>query len=61
MTHKHILSAAILAITLFVKANGQEITQVIRGNIIDVESQTPIAFATVTIPTTYPPLGTTID
>jgi hypothetical protein len=61
MKSKPIFSAIALAITLIYTANGQEITQVIRGKIVDVESQTPIAFATVTVPTTHPPQGTITD
>lgn len=61
MTNKHILSAVLLAIILIGPAKGQEITQVIRGKVVDIESEMPIAFATVTIPTTFPPQGTTTD
>ncbi len=36
-------------------------TQVIRGKIVDAESQTPLAFATIAIITTNPLLGTVTD
>jgi hypothetical protein len=55
----------ILAMTLlhavFQKSDAQELTQVIRGQVIDIESQTPLAFATVTVITTDPSSGTITD
>ena len=39
----------------------QIITQDIRGRIIDAESEAPVAFATIAIPTCDPPRGTTSD
>lgn len=41
--------------------SGQEFTQVIRGKVVDAESQAPVPFATITIPTLDPPMGTTTD
>lgn len=40
---------------------GQELTQVIRGKIVDVESEVPLPFATISIQTISPPMGTTSD
>ncbi len=61
MRSQNFLILATLAIFLSLNATAQKITQVIRGKIIDSESQSPIPFATVSIPTTYPLLGTTSD
>lgn len=61
MLPKNIISAATLAIFLFFNVSGQEITQVIRGKIVDSESQSPISFASITIPTTNPPMGCMSD
>ena len=42
-------------------ANAQELTQVVRGQVIDIESQTPLAFASIAVITTDPVLGTITD
>jgi len=42
-------------------ANTQELTQVIRGQVIDIESQIPLAFTTIAVTTTDPILGTITD
>jgi hypothetical protein len=42
-------------------ANAQQLTQVIRGQVIDIESQTPLAFASISVITTDPLLGTITD
>ena len=42
-------------------ADAQELTQVVRGQVIDIESQTPLAFATITVITTDPALGVIAD
>jgi hypothetical protein len=42
-------------------ANAQELTQIIRGQVIDIESQTPLAFATITVITTDSLPGTITD
>lgn len=54
---------ALIAILNFViqLTNGQEITQIIRGKVVDAESQLPLPFATVSITTLNPPLGTTTN
>ena len=57
---KIILGIALLN-AIYYSANAQELTQVIRGQIVDIESQTPLAFATITITTTDSLLGTITD
>ena len=42
-------------------ANSQVLTQVIRGQVIDMESQTPLAFASIAATTTDPVMGTISD
>ena len=55
----------ILCIALFhaciVPGNAQELTQVIRGQVIDVESLTPLPFASVAVITVDPVLGAISD
>lgn len=55
----------LLAIVLFYIVNpvvqSQELTQIVRGKVIDVESQAPLAFASVVIVTTNPALGAITD
>jgi hypothetical protein len=41
--------------------NAQELTQIIRGQVIDAESQSPVAFASFAVVTTNPPMGTITD
>jgi len=48
---------ALSSITSF----SQIVTQDIRGRIIDADSEVPVAFATIAIPTCDPPRGTTSD
>ncbi len=55
-----VLGIALLYAICF-SANTQELTQVIRGQVIDIESQTPLAFATIAIITTEPLLGAITD
>jgi hypothetical protein len=55
-----ILGSALL-IAIFSATNAQELTQVVRGQVIDVESQTPMAFASIAVITTDPVLGTITD
>lgn len=57
----YIFTAVTLAIFFIQFLSAQEISQVIRGRILDAESQTPIPFATISIQTIYPPVGTTSD
>jgi hypothetical protein len=42
-------------------ANSQNLTQVIKGNVVDVETQTTLPGATVVILGTIPTLGTSTD
>ncbi|WP_299984506.1 TonB-dependent receptor [uncultured Pontibacter sp.] len=56
--------AALLLLLLFstpLTVLGQQLTQTIRGKIIDKESQEPLIGATVAILTIDPPMGTTTD
>jgi len=55
-----IISIALLNAICYT-AYAQELTQVIRGQVIDIESQTPLAFATIAIITTEPLLGAITD
>ncbi|KPK79729.1 MAG: hypothetical protein AMS27_17730, partial [Bacteroides sp. SM23_62_1] len=57
---KMILGIALLN-AIFYAADAQELTQIIRGQVIDIESQTPLAFATITVITTDSLLGTISD
>jgi len=56
---KHVLLLTFLFTTFFI--NAQDLTQTIKGKIIDDSSQAPIAFATVVIISTNPIIGTTSD
>ena len=42
-------------------ANAQGLTQVVRGQVIDIESQIPLAFASIAVITTSPVLGSITD
>jgi len=57
---KIILGIALLYAICYT-ANAQELTQVIRGQIIDIESQTPLAFASIMVITTDSLLGSISD
>ena len=52
-----------IAVWLLISAipKAQELTQVIRGKVIDAESQTPLPFASVTVTTIEPALGVMAD
>jgi hypothetical protein len=41
--------------------DAQELTQTIRGQVIDAESQAPVAFASIAVVTVNPPIGTITD
>ena len=58
MLNKKLFWVFLLFITL---ANGQELTQTIKGQILDNATQEPIPFATVVILNTNPIIGTTSD
>ena len=51
----------ILLCLVSIVLNAQELSQVIRGQVIDAESQTPLPFASVAIITTDPLLGAITD
>jgi hypothetical protein len=57
---KIILVIALLHIIRYT-ANAQELTQVVRGQVIDIESQTPLPFASIAVITTDPVLGAITD
>ena len=61
MKSRYFPIAAIIAFCLILNTYGQEITQVIRGRIVDAESQNPISFATISVQTTRSSIGTTSD
>ena len=50
-----------LFISIYYSAIAQELTQVIRGQVLDIESETPLAFATITVVTTDSLIGTIAD
>jgi len=57
---KIILGIALIS-AIFFTASAQELTQVIRGQVIDIESQSPLAFASIAVITTDPVLGAVAD
>jgi len=61
MLSKNFLTLTTLALFLSLNVTGQEITQVIRGKIVDNESRSPISFASISISTLHPPMGTISD
>ncbi len=46
---------------LSIVLNAQELTQVVRGKVVDAESQAPLAFASIVVITTDPVLGVITD
>jgi hypothetical protein len=54
-----LILAALYAICIPV--NAQELTHVIRGQVMDIESQAPLAFASVAVITAHPVIGTITD
>jgi len=56
-----IITGIALLFAIYNATNAQELTQVIRGQVIDIESQVPLAFATITVITTDSLLGTITD
>ena len=57
---KIVLTIALLNAICFT-AYTQELTQVVRGQVVDAESQTPLAFASIAVITTDPALGIITD
>ncbi len=47
--------------TVNIISNAQELTQVVRGKVVDAETQTPIAYATIADITSEPMIGTMSD
>ena len=58
---KRLLTGIILTLTINGPAFSQDITQLVRGKIVDEESQMPLPFTTVVILTLDPVMGTTSD
>lgn len=56
-----LIAGIILALTAAGSTFGQDITQVLRGKIVDEESQIPLPFTTIVIITLDPVMGTTSD
>ena len=56
-----LLAVIMLALTTFGTTFSQDITQVVRGKIVDEESQMPLPFTTIVILTLDPVMGTTSD
>ncbi|MEN8156550.1 MAG: TonB-dependent receptor [Bacteroidota bacterium] len=61
MDTKRLLAGMILALTIAGTTFSQDITQVVRGKIVDEESQMPLPFTTIAILTLDPVMGTTSD
>ena len=55
------ITGIILLFTVLSDTDAQELSQIIRGRVVDIESQTPLAFATVAVITTDPVLGAITD
>ncbi len=59
------ISKIVMAISLlnaiYYTTNAQELTQLVRGQVIDIESQAPLPFASVAVITTDPVLGAIAD
>ena len=53
--------AIALIIAVFNSANARDLTQVVRGQVMDIESETPLVFATVAVFTADSLLGTITD
>ena len=56
-----IIIGSVILISIFSVANAQELTQVIRGQVVDVESHIPLAYATVAVISTDPVIGAITD
>lgn len=61
MKKKYFLIGILLSFIFQNSAFNQQLTQVIRGKIVDTESQAPLSFTTISITTVSPPIGTTSD
>ena len=63
MKLKKLLFLSLTSVLLFIttELSAQDITQTIRGKIIDTDSKSPIAFANIVVTGTEPLLGTTSD
>jgi hypothetical protein len=55
------INILLIALMLFTVANVQELTQIVRGQVVDAESQSPVAFASFAVITTNPAMGATTD
>ena len=58
---KRLLAGIILALTVAGTTFSQDITQVVRGKVVDEESQMPLPFTTIVVLTLDPVMGTTSD
>ena len=61
MKTKTIITGIILALTMAGTTYSQDITQLVRGKIVDEGSQMPLPFTTIVILTTDPVMGCTAD
>ncbi|MFC2123392.1 carboxypeptidase-like regulatory domain-containing protein [Bacteroidota bacterium] len=61
MKTKSIQLGIVICCISFLTSYAQELTQVIRGQVIDAESQKPLPFATIVLITTNPFIGTVAD
>jgi hypothetical protein len=55
------INLLLLSLLLFTVVNAQELTQIVPGQVVDAESQSPVAFASFAVITTNPPMGSTTD
>ena len=58
---KRLLAGIVLALTIAGNAFNQDITQVVRGKVVDEVSQMPLPFTAIVVLTLDPVLGTTSD
>lgn len=61
MDVKRILAGIVLSLIIAGNAFNQDITQVVRGKVVDEESQMPLPFTTIVVLTLDPVMGTTSD
>ena len=58
---KRLPAGIVLALTIAGNAFTQDITQVVRGKVVDEESQMPLPFTSIVVLTLDPVMGTTSD